>query len=110
MVFDLFGKLDSFRFPQLKSPLSKYLHSKINAHNVCSFLVAARANEQNDLADESLIFIDDHALDVLQSEGFQKLPAVRIIRKSIFAVCDLRNSFNFLGSATRNSHSRLVRR
>ncbi|XP_050426484.1 BTB/POZ domain-containing protein 9-like isoform X2 [Adelges cooleyi] len=73
VVLELFSISDIFGFPNLQHSLSKYLRSNINVDNVCSTFAKARLYPYKDLQDESLIFIDNHALDVLRSKDFLSL-------------------------------------
>ncbi|XP_050538973.1 BTB/POZ domain-containing protein 9 isoform X2 [Daktulosphaira vitifoliae] len=73
VILEIFSLSNLFGFTNLELSLSKYLRSNINVHNVCSMFAAARLYQHKELVLESLIFIDNHAHDVLQSEAFLSL-------------------------------------
>ncbi|XP_050426639.1 BTB/POZ domain-containing protein 9-like [Adelges cooleyi] len=88
-VFELLRISDYFGISNLKLPLHEYLKSTINVENSWSFLAMTRIYKYNELEVESLDFIENNALGVLQSENFLSLSpeALRdiLIRDSFFA-------------------------
>ncbi|XP_050426400.1 BTB/POZ domain-containing protein 9-like [Adelges cooleyi] len=88
-ILELFSISDFYGFPNLQQILSEYLHRNINVHNACSLFVGACLYQYNKLKDESLDFIENHALEVLQSEDFLSLTSEALqdilIRDSFYA-------------------------
>lgn len=80
---EIFSLSNLYGFTNLELSLSKYLRSNINVYNVCHMFVVARLYQSTELVTEVLNFIDNHALQVLQSEGFLSLLPVRWYWKMI---------------------------
>ncbi|XP_025418018.1 BTB/POZ domain-containing protein 9 isoform X3 [Sipha flava] len=73
VILEIFSLSNLYGFTNLELSLSKYLRSNINVCNVCSLFSEARLYQHKDLIIEALNFIDNHALEVIQSEGFLSL-------------------------------------
>lgn len=77
MVKDLLGLAHQYAFPELEQAISEYLKSILSENNVCLVYDVANLYQLAPLVESCRSYADGHAADILRSEAFLQLSAVR---------------------------------